>query len=190
MKKISVISVILAMFFLNCGGGTEYRDPSQDKGSMEWGPREIKTTVNKMADDLYNYLKNEWKNPAFLQVQRIRNRTSEHIDTKMLSNEIVTNLVQRRIRFIDDTFTKEALDEIERGMTGIIDPQFAIPMGEMKSPNFFLFGEISDNVRNEGKKRYQYLVVTMQLTSVRTRELVWTQQQEFLKATTTNRVSF
>ena len=190
MKKISVLSVILAVFFLSCGGGTEYRDASKDKGSMEWGPREIKTTVNKMVGDLYNYLKNEWKNPAILQVQKIRNRTTEHIDTAMLSNEIVTNLIQKRIKFIDDTHTKEALEEIERGMTGLIDPLSAIPMGEMKSPNFYLFGEISDNVRNEGKKRLQYLVVTMKLTSLRTRELVWTQQQEFLKATTTNKVSF
>ncbi|MCL1912228.1 MAG: penicillin-binding protein activator LpoB [Leptospirales bacterium] len=190
MRKITVLSIILAVFILSCGGGTEYRDASKDKGSMEWGPREIKTTVKTMVDDLYDYLKNEYKNPAYLQVQKIRNRTTEHIDTNMLSNEIVTNLVQKRIRFIDDTYTKEALEEIERGMTGLIDPAYAIPMGEMKSPNFYLFGEISDNVRNDGKKRLQYLVVTMNLTNLRTRELMWKQQQEFLKATTTNKLSF
>ena len=190
MRKISVLSIILVVFSLSCGGGTQYRDPSQDQGSMEWGPREIKTTVNTMVNDLYDYLKNDWKNAAILQVQKIRNRTTEHIDTAMLSNEIVTNLIQKRIMFIDDTYTKEALEEIERGMTGLIDPSFAIPMGEMKSPNFYLFGEISDNVRNDGKKRLQYLVVTMSLTNIRTRQLMWRQQQEFLKATTTNKVSF
>ena len=190
MKKLLVLSICLAAFSISCGGGTKYQDPTKDKGSMEWGPREIKTTVNKMVDDLYDYLKNDWKNPALLQVQRIRNRTSEHIDTAMLSNEMVTNLFQKRIRFIDDTHTKQALEEIERGMTGLIDPAYAIPIGEMKSPNFYLFGEISDNVRNVGNKRYQYLVVTMKLTNIRTRELMWQQQQEFLKATSTSRISF
>lgn len=190
MKKLSLFCIILAVFLVSCGGGTEYRDAAKDTGSMEWGPREIKTTVNKMVADLYDYLKNEWKNPTIIQVQKIRNRTSEHIDTAMLSNEIVTNLIQKRIKFIDDTHTNEALEEMERGMSGLIDPEYAVPMGEMKSPNMYLFGEISDNVRNEGKKRLQYLVVTMKLTNLRTRELMWQQQQEFLKATTTNGVSF
>ena len=189
MKKLLVLSICLAAFSLSCGG-TEYRDASKDKGSMEWGPREIKTTVNKMVDDLYDYLKNEWKNPALLQVQKIRNRTSEHIDTKMLSNEIVTNLIQKRIKFIDAEMNQKAIQEMEKGMTGLIDPEYAIPMGQMKSPNLYLFGEISDNVRNVGKKRYQYLVVTMKLTNLRTSELMWQQQQEFLKATTTNAISF
>lgn len=192
MKKVSFLNLIVILtLVIGCGGGgTEYRDANQDQGSMEWGPREIKTTVTKMVDDLYDYLKNEWKQPAILQVQKIRNRTSEHIDTSMLANEMVTNLIQKRIRFIDDTYTKEALAEMEMGMSGLIDPDSAIPMGDLKSPNFYLFGEISDNVRNVGNKRVQYLVVTMKLTSLRTRMLVWQQQQEFLKATKTNKMSF
>ena len=190
MKKLSFLSIIFAILVVSCGGGTEYRDANKDTGSMEWGPREIKTTVNKMVADLYDYLKNDWKRPAILQVQKIRNRTSEHIDTSMLSNEMVTNLVQKRIRFIDDTYTKEAIAEMELGMSGLIDPDSAVPMGDLKSPNFYLFGEISDNVRNVGSKRIQYLVVTMKLTSLQTRMLMWQQQQEFLKATTTNKVSF
>lgn len=191
MKKISFLSIVAVLILVvSCGGGTEYRDATKDEGSMEWGPKEIKTTVNKMVDDLYDYLKNDWKQSAILQVQKIRNRTSEHIDTSMLANEMVTNLIQKRIRFIDDTHTKEALQEMEMGMTGLIDPDSAIPMGNLKSPNFYLFGEISDNVRNVGKKRVQYIVVTMKLTNLQTRMLMWQQQQEFLKATKTNKITF
>ncbi len=190
MKRASILLIAVTILAAGCGGGTQYRDASKDKGSMEWGPREVKSTVLKMVGSLHSYLKDEWKRPAILQVKKIRNRTSEHIDTKMLANEIVTNLIQKRIMFIDATHTKDAIDEMAKGMSGLIDSESAIPTGELKSPNFYLFGEISDNVRFVGGKRVQYLVVTLKLTNLRTGMLLWQKQKEFLKATKTDRISF
>jgi uncharacterized protein (TIGR02722 family) len=189
MKKALFPVLVLMLILMGCGG-TQYRDASEDKGSMEWGPREVKTTVNKMVGSLYGYLKDDWQKATIIQVKKIRNRTSEHIDTKMLSNELVTNLIQKRIQFIDATHTQDAIEEMSKGMTGLIDPDSAIPVGELKSPNFYLYGEISDNVRYVGGKKVQYLVVTLKLSSLRTGMLMWQQQQEFLKATKTERISF
>ncbi len=190
MKKLLILLTGLCLFLAGCAGGTQYKNASEDEGSMEWGPKEIKTTVNKMVGDLYDYLKNDWKQPAVLQVKKIRNRTSEHIDTSMLANEMVTNLIQKRIQFVDDTLTEDAIAEMEKGMSGIIDPESAVPMGELKSPNFYLFGEITDNVRTVDKHRLQYLVVTMKMTNLRTGMLMWQQQQEFLKSTKTDGITF
>ena len=190
MKRTAYLLIAVTIVATGCGGGTQYRDASKDKGSMEWGPREVKTTVVKMVGSLYSYLKNDWKKPAIIQVRKIRNRTSEHIDTKMLSNELVTNLIQKRIMFVDATHTTDAIKEMAKGMSGLIDPESAIPTGGLVSPNFYLFGEISDNVRYVGGKRVQYLVVTLKLTSLRTGMLLWQNQKEFLKATKTDRISF
>jgi len=189
MKKISVIFLSLTIFAIGCGG-TQYRDVNKDRGSMEWGPREIKTTVNKMVASLYHYLKTDWNKPALIQVKRIRNRTSEHIDTKMLANELVNNLLQKRIQFIDQTLTKDAIEEMQKGMTGIVDEDSAVPTGELKSPNIYLYGAISDNVRYVRGKRIQYIVVTLKLKNLATGLLLWQNQQEFLKATSTDRISF
>jgi len=190
MKKASYTLIALTIILSSCGGGTQYRDVNADKGSMEWGPREVKTTVNKMVGSLYKYLKEDWKKATIIQVKKIRNRTSEHIDTKMLSEEVVTNLIKRRIQFIDATHSKDAIEEMGKGMSGLIDPDSAIPTGELKSPNFYLYGEISDNVRYVGGKRVQYLVVTLKLTSLRTGMLKWQEQEQFLKATKTDRITF
>ena len=191
MKKIALLVSmgLIVTIFTACGGGTQYRDPSKDKGSMEFGPKEIKMTVNKMVGSMYDFLKNEWKQPAFLQVQKFRNKTSEHIDTAMITNEIATNLLKKRIHFIDDTLKEETLKEMEEGMTGIIDPDSAIPMGQAKSPNMYLTGDIIDNVRTVGGKRIQYLVITLKLYNLRTRVVEWQEQQEFLKATSKNKYS-
>ena len=189
MKRASAFIVAATILFVGCGS-TQYRDASKDKGSMDWGPREIKTTVNKMVNSLYGYLKNDWQKPAMIKTQRIKNDTAEHIDTKMLADEIVTNLIQQRIQFVDDSYTREQIQEIEKGMTGLVDPDSAIPVGDLKSPNFFLFGTINENVRYVGGKKLQYLVVTLTMKELKTGLLKWQDRQEFLKATTTDRVSF
>ncbi len=190
MKNIPNTALIISLaFVITACGSTQYRDPAQDKGSMEFGPKEIKITVNKMVSSMYDFLKNEWKQAAFLQVKKFKNKTSEHIDTQIITNEIATNLLKKRIYFIDDTLTQEALKEMEQGMTGMIDPEAAIPAGMVKSPNMYLSGDINDNVRTVGNKRLQYLVITLKLINIKTMVVEWQDQQEFLKATSKKKVS-
>jgi len=188
MKKLS-FALVLAFLIAGCGG-VQYRDASKDKGSMEWGPKEMKMTVTKMVGSMFDFLKIEWKKSAFIQVKKFRNKTSEHIDTKMVSDEIATNLIKKRIKFIDKSLTQDMLKEMEQGMTGLIDPDSAIPAGMLKSPNFYLTGDIRDNVRTVGGKRLQYLVVTLKLVSLKTNIVEWQDQQEFLKATSKDKYSF
>ena len=75
-------------------------------------------------------------------------------------------------------------------MTGLIDPDSAIPMGNLKSPNFYLTGAIRDNVRTVGGKRLQYLVVTFKLIKLSTGMTHWQEQKQFLKATSKTRIGW
>src|SRR4030042_1932907 len=185
MKKVSLLIFAVSIIATGCAG-TQYRDASKDKGSMDWGPREIKTTVNKMVASLYDYLKNGWGQAALIKTQRIKNDTAEHIDTRMLADEIVTQLIQMRIEFIDDSYTKEAIDEMAKGMTGLIDPDSAIPTGNLKSPNFFLFGNISENTRYADGDKVQHLFVHMKMKELKTGLIRWQDRQEIFKATPTD----
>ncbi len=189
MTMRAVIWSVVIAAFVGCGG-TQYRDAMKDSGSREWGPKEIKITVNTMVASMYTYLKEEWKKPAFIEVRNFRNKTSEHIDTKMISDEISTNLIKKRIKFIDQSLTADAIAEMERGMTGLIDPDSAVPVGMLKSPNLYLTGDIRDNVRTVGGKSLQYVVVTMQLINLKTNVVEWQDRQEFLKASSKTKISF
>ena len=192
MKKIAAFTSILvfSMIFSACGSTVEYGDASKDKGSAEWGPKEIKMTTSMMVGSIYSYLKDEWKQPAFLQVKKFQNKTSEHIDTKMISEEIVTQLIKKRISFVDDSLTAEALEEMEKGMSGMIDPDSAVPMGYLKSPNMYLTGDVRDNVRTVKGKNIQYLVVTLKLYNLKTGIIMWQEQKEFLKTSKNTKISF
>jgi hypothetical protein len=188
MKKIA--AAVLFMFLIGCGGGTQYKDASKDEGSREWGPKEIKLTVDKMVTSLYVFLKDEYKKPAFIQVKKFQNRTSEHIDTALIVNELQNRLIQKRIKFIDDSLEAETMKEIEKGMTGMVDPDSAIPAGELKSPNMYLTGDIRENVRYVKGKTVQYLNVTLKLINLRTNIVEWQDQQEFLKSSKSDKISF
>jgi hypothetical protein len=108
----------------------------------------------------------------------------------MVTDEIITNLIKKRIRFVSEEMTDEAIREIELGMTGLIDPDSAVPIGELKSPNLFLYGDIRENMRTVGNKNVQYLVVTLRLEEVKSRIVVWQEQQEFLKSSKKDRITF
>jgi len=86
MKKF--ISAALFLVLVGCGGGTQYKDAEKAEGSMEWGPKEIKVTVNKMVTSMHTFLKDEYKKPVFIQVKKFQNKTSEHIDTDLMISEI------------------------------------------------------------------------------------------------------
>ena len=107
----------------------------------------------------------------------------------MITDEITTNLIRKRIKFVDDALSQEAIEEMEQGMTGLIDPDAAIPVGMAKSPNMYMTGDIRDNVRTVGGKRLQYLVITLKLYNLKTRIVEWQEQQEFLKATSKTKYS-
>ena len=190
MKRALIIMVAILLGFVACGGGVQYQDVSKAEGSREWGPKEIKMTVNTMVESMYSFLKEEWKKPAYIEVKQIRNKTSEHIDTKMLADEITTNLIKRRIKFIDQSLTADAIAEMEKGLTGMVDPDSAIPVGELKSPNLYLTGEVRDNVRTVGSKTVQYLVVTLKLINLKTQVVEWQDQQEFLKSASKKAITF
>lgn len=189
MKNLSYLFIAAVILLVSCGGGTEYVDPNKDQGSGTWGPYEIKKTTGLMVDSLFTYLK-DTKASALLKVMRIKNRASEHIDTKMLSEQIATNLIKKQIQFIDDTLDNAALKEIKDGMTGKIDSDYAIPMGKLQSPNLYLYGEVSDNMRFVSGKQKQYIIVTLTLREVATRRVKWQEQKEFLKVSNTTKVGF
>lgn len=181
--------VIVSVFLFSYCSSTQYKDPAKAKAGVQWGPVEIHATVEKMVTSLYAHLKST-NAPAFLAVDRVSNRTSEHIDTRMLMNEITTALVKKEIVFVDRSKREQAIEEIEIGQSGLIDSETAIPVGNLKSPNYILSGEITENLQYIKGKKVQYLVVTLQLTELSSGIVKWQEQQSFLKESSESSVTW
>ena len=185
----NIIFFIICIILISCGNSTQYIDPNQAKGSGTWGPYEIKRVTKIMVGSLFMHLKST-KSTVLLQVKRLRNRTSEHINTKMISSNIQTHLMKKGIQFLDDSLDKDAIEQMKQKQLGLTDPDHSIPVGKLQSPNFYLYGNVSGNVRYVSGKKKQYLVVTLRLRELATRRIVWQDRKEFLKVTSTDQISY
>ncbi|HMV44779.1 MAG TPA: penicillin-binding protein activator LpoB [Leptospiraceae bacterium] len=173
---------IIIFLFISCAS-TRYINPEESEPTREWGPTEISATVDTMVVSVQNYFETTKEKP-YIELNKIQNKTSEHIDTGMLANEISTNLIKRKIVFVDRSHRGDALKEMELGQRGIVSANSALPTGEFLSPNFKLNGEITDNVRYVNEEKVQYIVVTLRLLKLSTGGVVWQDEKKFLKVST------
>lgn len=189
MRKFNSI-VVLLIFLVLAGCASSQQEPdvvykegvSSSDGGREWGALEVELIAQKMIESLYQFLREDYQRAAYLEVKKFRNRTSEHIDTSLLTDEISTELIKRRIKFIDSSLTKDSIEEIENGMTGLYDSATAIPTGKLKQPNLYLTGDIREAVTTKDGRELQYLVVTMKLYNIATREIMWQDHARLLKS--------
>ncbi len=169
-----------SLFFVNLCSTVSYQNPSKSEGTKQWGPLEIRETVKLMSSSLGDYYKLELKQ-GFLEWKSIQNSTSEHIDTKLLSNEILTQLTKKKVPFVDTGEREESVKEIGFGKTGMVSPETRLAIGKFKSPSHRIKGEINEVVNFERGKKIQYITVTLFLISLETNQIVWSEQSNFLK---------
>lgn len=190
LLKASKILEVLSLSLLLCGcTSIEYSKVENSEPGDEWGPAEISSTVEVMVSSVQAYFQRTKEKP-YVELVRIQNRSSEHIDTGMLGNEIATNLIKKKIVFIDRRERADAIKEIEIGQKGLISASSQIQAGELVSPNFKLSGEISDNVRYDGSEKIQYIVVTLRLLKLSTGTIEWQEEKKFLKITKKQRIGW
>lgn len=176
MKYFIIFFIFL---FLSCAS-TRYVAPENAEPSMEWGPTEVSATVDLMVASVQTYFENSKERP-YIELNKIQNKTSEHINTNLLANEIATSLIKRKIVFVDRSQRADAIKEIELSQRGMVSANSALPAGEFISPNFKLNGEITDNVRYVDGEKNQYIVVTLRLLKLSTGSIAWQEEKKFLK---------
>ena len=118
-----------------------------------------------------------------VMIGKMRNRTSEHIDMKMLSNKVRTQLIQSgKFRFADVESRKEIAEEYEYQQSGYVDPNQAKGPGSQTGAEYLLTGTLTANVQEVGKDKLIYYKATFKLTNLLTSEIVWTDEKEIRKA--------
>lgn len=176
------MKIIFLILLASCSSVT-YRDVSQIKATPEWGPSEISQTVSEMTQSLDLFLQPSGKKSP-IELDKIKNNTSEHIDTGILANEISTNLIKKKIPFVDRSFRKEAMKEIADGQIGLVSNETLLEAGNFKSPKYKLLGELNDNLNYQDGKKIQYLLITLKLINLETNGVDWQEQKKFIKVST------
>lgn len=113
---------------------------------------------------------------------RFRNRTSEHIDMKMLTDQMRTALIKSgRFRFVAGESRDELAEEYEYQESEYVDPATAIKKGQQLGVEYLITGDLGSNIQQVGNDKVVYYKITMNLIDVATNVILWSDDREVRK---------
>lgn len=199
MKSVVCLSfiLVLSIFLQSCGPRAftkgQYSDPEEvvlldDK----YNENDMQLMANTLVESLtqYDRIKNAESQPVVM-VGRVRNRTSEHIDMKMLTDKIRTALIKSgKFRFSDKEAREELAEEYEYQGSQFVDPSTATGAGKQIGVNYIITGDLSSNVQEVGKDKVIYYKLNMNLIDVATNIISWADEREVRKTYRKRSVGF
>ncbi|NBT59870.1 penicillin-binding protein activator LpoB [bacterium] len=122
------------------------------------------------------------KGPVVL-VTLVKNRASEHIDMKSMTDKMRTALIKSgKFRFTEKENREEIAGETQyQNESGYVDAATARKKGKQIGAQYFLTGEITDRVQEVGNKKYVYYKATFNLVNIETGIIDWTDEKEIRK---------
>ena len=179
---------VVALSLAGCGGTkVKYGEATEvETTTADFGSTDLQKMAEKMVDSLLTFppiVEVTAKQRPVLFVDRIKNKTTEHIDTESITDTISTRLLRSgKFRFVDMT----KVDEVRRQLnfqtdSGMVDPRTAAQMGKQIGAEYMLYGNLSSIVKRSGDTKDVYYKFTMKLMHLETGILEWSDEKEIRK---------
>lgn len=125
-------------------------------------------------------------NLPIVTVQEVKNKTSEYIDTRAITDSIRAELQKSgRVRFaVDAVGMEQQVEELERQQSEYYDQEEAAEVGRMVGAQYRLEGNIVSIVKRTKDVKDVYYKFNLQMWNVRNGLLEWSDEQEIRKTTT------
>ena len=115
-------------------------------------------------------------------VEKVLNRTEEHIDTTSLTDKIRTTLLKsKKVRFVDKSGREAIEEEYKYSEGGNVSGATAKKRGKQTGVDYLLGGSMSANIQEVGNDKLIYYKLTMNLTNVDSSEIDCTEEREIRK---------
>jgi len=117
-----------------------------------------------------------------LFVDKIVNKTMEHIDTESITDSISTKLLRSgKFRFADMTKVDEVREQLAYQDSGMVDTGTAVSFGKQIGAEFMLYGNLTSIKKKAGRIEDVYYKMTMKLLNLETGILEWADEKEIRK---------
>ncbi len=179
---VVIFLFFLSEIFISCRSVTKRLDSNKDliADTGELTRYELEKAAAKFAEQIVDYFqKNSKEEGVFIAFLPTKNETSESLSTKVFDNTIVQELIKNNIFTVRVNNRKSALKEFEFSQTGLTDG--TISVGKLKSPNFFIYTQIDENIfRHDGNKIIEQ-IINLELTEVETLIVIWSDKVTYQK---------
>ena len=188
MKRIfTLIMVAAAITLTGCGPKVQYGDATaQETVNTDFGSTDLQMIAAKMVDDMLVFppiVQMTSQRRPVVFVDRIKNKTTEHIDMESITDTIQSKLINSgKFRFVDMTVVEQVKKQLDyQADSGLVDPTQAVLMGKQIGAEFMLYGNMSAIVKKDSSTKDVYYKFTLKLLNLQTGILEWSNEKEIRK---------
>ena len=188
MKNFKFIFIITALIVLaGCQSKVQYGDATEvETVNANFGSTDLQAITTKMVNSMLTFppvVAITANDRPIIFVDRIKNKTSEHIDTESVTDSISNQLLRSgKFRFIDMTKVDAVRKQLDyQNNSGMVDPSTAINFGRQIGAQYMLYGNLSSIVKQAGSTKDVYYKMTMRLMDLETGLIEWSDEKEIRK---------
>ena len=182
------ISIALALVMGGCAKPTtRYGDArSVETVTNQFGSTDLQTIAESMTRSMLQAPVIISGNLPIVTVQEVKNKTSEYIDTRAITDSIRAELQKSgKVRFaVDASAMQQQVEELERQQSDLYDKEQAAEKGRMVGAQYRMEGNIVSIVKQAEDIRDVYYKFNLQLWNIRNGLLEWSDEKEIRKTTT------
>jgi uncharacterized protein (TIGR02722 family) len=149
----------------------------------QFGSTDLQMIAESMTRSLLNSDVVANGSRPIVTVQDVKNKTSEYIDTKAITDSIRTELQKSgRVRFaVDSAAMQQQVDELRRQQSELYEKDKAAAMGKMVGATFRIEGNITSIVKQTQDVKDVYYKFNLQLWNIQNGLMEWGDEKEIRK---------
>ncbi|MDR2893221.1 MAG: penicillin-binding protein activator LpoB [Deltaproteobacteria bacterium] len=171
-------------------GDTHYGNADEvETVNSAWGSTDLQMTAESMTQSL---LASRWIAKAYeppkIRLREVRNLTAEHIDTKAITDKIRVQLLRSgQVRFLADTAN---LDEVfaEREFSEAVTRRDVNKL--LADTDYIVTGTVRSIRKTTKEVADVYYQITLELVDPQSAEILWADEKEIRKSTTTPKIGW
>lgn len=187
MKKSVIALLGLAVILGGCSNKVSYGDAQAvETVDVDFGSTDLQKIAGEMVDSMMMSgsvaaITRDGRPIVF--VERIKNKTSEHIDTESITDTISTKMLNSgKFRFVDMDRVEAVREQLNfQNNDELVNQSTAIQFGKMVGAQYMLYGNLSSIVKNAGSDKDVYYKMTMRLMDLKTGLIEWADETEIRK---------
>ena len=154
--------------------------------SNQFGSTDLQLIAESMARSMQQAPVIAAGNLPIVTVQEVKNKTSEYIDTRAITDSIRAELQKGgKVRFaVDAPGMGQQVDEVKRQQSEYYAKEQAVEKGQMVGAQYRMEGNITSIVKQVRDVKDVYYKFNLQLWNIRNGLLEWSDEKEIRKTTT------
>ena len=186
----SLILLITLLFTLGACGPRAYIKGDYDQDINEanllmdkWSESDMQKAVQYLVQSALSHRAiKAAKRPPVVMVTKLQNKTSEHIDTQNIMDMIRVELMRSgNISFVDKAAREDIQKEYDYQASGAVSEETQKKRGGQIGTDYIINGRLDAITQQTGRVKTIYYKLTLNLTNLKTSQILWSDYKQIRK---------